>query len=54
MVGGYLSDFKKWLREAREQDKFIGLDLEYTTNQEEVVVIQICFKNYVLVFQWAR
>ena len=54
LVGGYLSDFKKWIGEARDQEKFIGLDFEYTANQQEVAVIQLCFKKYVLVFQWAR
>ena len=53
-VAGFLSDFKYWLGEAREQDKFMGLDLEYTADQEDVAVIQLCFKKRVMVFQWAR
>ena len=53
-VPGFLSDFEYWLREAPEQDKFMGLDLEYTPDQRDVAVIQLCFKKHVMVFQWAR
>ena len=53
-VPGFLSDFENWLHEAREQDKFMGLDLEYTADQRDVAVIQLCFKKHVMVFQWAR
>ena len=54
MVPGFLSDFNEWLEGAKEEEKFIGLDLEYTANQKDVAVIQLCFKRNVLVFQWAR
>ena len=42
------------LHEADEHHKFFGLDLEYTANQKDVAVIQIAYKETVLVFQWAR
>ena len=53
-VAGFLSDFTTWLGEAREQEKFMGLDLEYTDYQLGVAVIQLCFKKRVMVFQSAR
>uniref|UniRef100_A0A8I6Y1T4 3'-5' exonuclease domain-containing protein n=1 Tax=Hordeum vulgare subsp. vulgare TaxID=112509 RepID=A0A8I6Y1T4_HORVV len=31
----------------------MGLDLEYTANQEGVIVIQLCFSRNVTVFQWS-
>ena len=35
-------------------EKFVGLDLEYTSNTEEVAVVQIGVREEVLVFQWCR
>jgi hypothetical protein len=54
MVPHFLSLLQKWLQVADEKDKFIGLDLEYTAKQEDVAVIQLCFKKHVMIFQWAR
>jgi hypothetical protein len=54
MVKEFISDFERWLVEADENDKFIGLDLEYTANGKDVAVIQLCFKKHVMIFQWAR
>ena len=54
MMPGYLSELNGWLEGAKKEEKFIGLDLEYTANQKDVAVIQLCFKKNVLVFQWAR
>ena len=54
-VPGFLSDFKYWLEEEEDNNKkFMGLDLEYTADQRDVAVIQLCFKKHVMVFQWAR
>jgi hypothetical protein len=53
-VKDFISDFERWLEEAEEKDKFMGLDLEYTANGKDVAVIQLCFKKHVMVFQWAR
>ena len=55
MVKKYLSSFERMLAEAAdENEKFLGLDLEYTANGRGVAVIQLCFKKHVLIFQWAR
>ena len=54
MVPGFLFELNECLEGSKEEEKFIGLDLEYTTNQKDVAVIQLCFKRNVLVFQWAR
>ena len=35
-VEDFLSDFEIWLEEAEEEDKFMGLDLEYTSNGKDV------------------
>ena len=35
-------------------EKFVGLDLEYRKNTEEVAIIQIGFREEVLVFQLCR
>ena len=53
-VEDFLSDFKIWLEEAEEEERVMGLDLEYTANGKDVAVIQLCFKKHVLIFQWAR
>ena len=54
-VPDFLSDFKYWLEEEEDNNKkFMGLDLEYTADQRDVAVIQLCFKKHVMVFQWAR
>ena len=53
-VKDFISDFERWLVEAEEKDKFMGLDLEYTANGKDVAVIQLCYKKHVMVFQWAR
>ena len=50
----YLNKLSELVERANEQESFIGLDLEYTRDQKDVAVIQLCFKKYVLVFQWAR
>ena len=55
MVKKFLSSFERWLAETDdENEKFLGLDLEYTANGRGVAVIQLCFKKHVLIFQWAR
>ena len=54
MVPGFLFELNEWLEGAKEEEKFIGLDLEYTADQKHVAVIQLCFKRNVLVFPWAR
>ena len=54
-VPDFLSDFEYWLEEEEDNNKkFMGLDLEYTVDQRDVAVIQLCFKKHVMVFQWAR
>ena len=50
----YLHLSRGWLQESNEQERFIGLDLEYTRNNKDVAVIQLCHKRNVLVFQWSR
>ena len=35
----FLSDFERWLEDAEEEDKFMGLDLEYMANVKDVAVI---------------
>ena len=50
----YLAQLNGWLAAGTEQERFIGLDLEYTANQKEVAVIQLAHKKNVLVFQWAK
>lgn len=54
MVPHFLSYFEERLEEAKEKYKFMGLDLEYMADEEDVAVIQLCFKRNVMVFQWAR
>uniref|UniRef100_A0A8I6Y4W0 3'-5' exonuclease domain-containing protein n=1 Tax=Hordeum vulgare subsp. vulgare TaxID=112509 RepID=A0A8I6Y4W0_HORVV len=44
---------ERWLDAAMDHEKFLGLDLEYTTDQRGVAVIQLCFAHHVLIFQWA-
>jgi hypothetical protein len=51
-VEGFLSMFEEWLQE--EKHKFMGLDLEYTVDGRNVAVVQLCLKQHVMVFQWAR
>uniref|UniRef100_A0A8I6ZF58 3'-5' exonuclease domain-containing protein n=1 Tax=Hordeum vulgare subsp. vulgare TaxID=112509 RepID=A0A8I6ZF58_HORVV len=54
-VSFFLEQLKeKWFDDAMEHEKFLGLDLEYTTDQHGVAVIQLCFARHVLIFQWAR
>ena len=50
----FLGRFQAWVDTVPEPEAFLGLDLEYTADQQGVVVIQLCFKQYVLIFQWAR
>ena len=50
-VEDFLSMFEEWLQE--EKHKFMGLDLEYTADGRDVAVVQLCFKQRVMVFQWA-
>uniref|UniRef100_A0A8I6XI71 3'-5' exonuclease domain-containing protein n=1 Tax=Hordeum vulgare subsp. vulgare TaxID=112509 RepID=A0A8I6XI71_HORVV len=45
---------EKWFDDAMEHEKFLELELEYTTDQRVVAVIQLCFARHVLVFQLAR
>uniref|UniRef100_A0A8I6Y7J6 3'-5' exonuclease domain-containing protein n=1 Tax=Hordeum vulgare subsp. vulgare TaxID=112509 RepID=A0A8I6Y7J6_HORVV len=45
---------EKWFDDAMDHEKFLGLDLEYTVDQNGVAVIQLCFARHVLIFQWAR
>uniref|UniRef100_A0A8I6WMQ5 3'-5' exonuclease domain-containing protein n=1 Tax=Hordeum vulgare subsp. vulgare TaxID=112509 RepID=A0A8I6WMQ5_HORVV len=45
---------ERWFDHAADHEKFFGLNLEYTTDQRGVAVIQICFASHVLIFQWAR
>ena len=54
MMPGFLAELNGWLEGAKEEERFIGLDFEYTDNQKDVSVIQLCFKKNVLAFQWAR
>ena len=51
MMSWYLAQLNGWLEGAKEQERFIGLDLEYTRDQKDVAVIQLCFKKKVLIFQ---
>uniref|UniRef100_A0A8I6WKQ4 Uncharacterized protein n=1 Tax=Hordeum vulgare subsp. vulgare TaxID=112509 RepID=A0A8I6WKQ4_HORVV len=53
MVPSFLFYFHERLQEEEENENFMELDLEYTANQQGVVVIQLCFKRHVMVFQWA-
>uniref|UniRef100_A0A8I6WNG8 3'-5' exonuclease domain-containing protein n=1 Tax=Hordeum vulgare subsp. vulgare TaxID=112509 RepID=A0A8I6WNG8_HORVV len=45
---------ERWFDHAEDHEKFFGLDLEYTSDQSGVAVIQICFAGHVLIFQWVR
>uniref|UniRef100_A0A8I6X1Q3 3'-5' exonuclease domain-containing protein n=1 Tax=Hordeum vulgare subsp. vulgare TaxID=112509 RepID=A0A8I6X1Q3_HORVV len=45
---------ERWFNHASDHEKFFGLDLEYTTDQRGVAVIQIYFATHVLIFQWAK
>ena len=55
----YLEMYAQWFAEEKE-DKFVGLDLEYTKEDPEekydndLAVVQLCMKNHVLVchFSW--
>ena len=48
-----LGNLRQW-HDADEHNKFLGLDLEYTADGRDVAVIQIAYKNRVMVFQWSR
>ena len=49
-----LEKWEKYWSFGMEDEKFVGLDLEYRKNTEEVTVIQIGFRKEVLVFQLCR
>jgi hypothetical protein len=52
VVESTLLKYEQWLRWDTHQ--FVGLDLEYTKDQSEVVVIQLAMEKHVLVFHFRR
>ena len=51
-----LDMYQQWI--ASGEEKFMGLDLEYTShrseNQKKIAVLQIAFRRHVLVFHYSR
>ena len=52
VVQSTIEKFERLL--LRDTHRFVGLDLEYTSNQEEVAVFQLAMFNHVSVFQFCR
>lgn len=47
-----LEKYERWL--ADEEIKFVGLDIEYTSTQRNVAVMQLAMRKHVLVFHKIR
>ena len=47
-----LDMYEHW--HLQDKHKFVGLDLEYTSDWSEVAVFQLCMRKHVLVFQYCR
>ena len=52
VVKSTLEMYEYWHRQ--DDHRFVGLDLEYTADGNEVAVFQLCMRQHVLVFQYCR
>jgi hypothetical protein len=51
-VDRILDMYEKWLTE--EKHKFLGLDIEYTSNRCCIAVFQLTMRKHVLIFHYCR